>query len=1129
MKRLTSLAAIAIGILLGVLVPTDSSAQYFGRNKIQYNDYEWQVLSTPHFDIHYYKGAEAFAVRAGLVLEDGYDEYTYKLKTVLPWRVPVILYSSHADFLETNVTEGQLSEGVQAFAEPSRRRIVLPFTSSFKEFQHTAIHELAHVFTFNIIYNRMLDNVFTRNYLFPAPLWVMEGLAEYLSEGWDTDADMFIRDAVIQDYLYPFYAISGFYVYKEGQSVFNYIADTYGHEKVLEFLSALAGTRSAEAALQRTLGLTEDQLFEQWSKSLRKHYWPLYPDKQDLEDVGRRLTDHVRDHAYYNTKPVLSPDGERIVFFTDRSGMIEVRVISALDGTEEANVVTDSRSNKYESLHLLTSSVCFDPTGTKVAFVAKSKGHDALFVHEIKTAEERTYEIKSNGLTAPAWNPVKNEIVLSATYHGQTDLLLVNLDDGSERRLTNDAADQLTPRFYPDGKKIVFVYYPDVTIPVPANFDGDNRTALSEMDFLNPNNVRTDASYDVYEFDIATGKQRPLVTSTGDDTEPIVLSDGKTIIYASDESGVNNLHAGNIQTGETYRFTDVLGGLFTPTVHEEKGRIAFSAFVKGGWDIYVSDDLQTLMSRHYAEPSKRVLAHDPGVATKDLTLAESAKVEAEAAAAAPVAAPVVSQAKPATDATHAPVPRVATVVDSTAADSLHVPAAMTDSTAADSLRAGAEEFSSQNDSTSTDSLHVSDVKAPTKADSTFAKLNDVDPATYQPQIRPLDSPGVEASASELGVRNPNVPGLANQLGADEPIFRGATVRPYHTKLAPDFIGSGGGLYFSSGFGFGIANSISLSDMLGDQHLTFAFNLYQDIANSDFLVAYTYLPKRVDFSFGAYQVSGYYDSRVSSVGQTFSSYRTFSERNYGIFGLMSVPFNKFYRMDIDLQAYYSDRTFFEDIDPTVGQNFRSVEESKVRLIEPSLAFVHDSSVYGMFGPVDGSRWRISLARGVAFEQQDISRTTGYVDWRWYRTLFYRNSLALRFGAAGSVGEDPRVFFLGGPTRLRGYEWDQIDGTRTWYASAEYRFPLFDYLIFGWPGRWGFSNIGGTAFFDIGQAWNSGVPQLFVDNKLEDAYSDVGFGVYMYMGYFLMSFQFAWPTDMYSFTDDMKFHFYLGPTF
>ena len=825
MKLYKALAVIVALLFLAGFLPVSSHAQRFGRNKIQYTDYQWHVLSTPHFDIHYYDGAEAFAARAALVLEDGYEEYAYTLKEVLPWRVPVILYSNHADFLETNVADGQLPEGVQAFAEPSRRRIVLPFTSSFKEFQHTAIHELAHVFTFHIVYNRMLDNVFTRNYLFPMPLWVAEGLAEYLAEGWDADADMFIRDAVLNDYLYPFYAIRGFYVYKEGQSVFNYIAETYGHEKVLEILDVLAGTRSAEAAIQRTIGLSEDQLYEQWSKSLRKHYWPLYPDKQEVGDFARKLTDHEKNHGYYNTKPVLSPDGEYIVFFSDRSGMIEIHVISALDGKEVAKVVTGARSNRYESLHLLTSSICFDPEGTRVAFVAKSRGHDALFVRNYKTGDERRYEVASQGLTAPAWNPVRNEIALSATFHGQTDLITVDLATGLMKRLTNDAADQLTPRYFPDGKRMVFVYYPEVTIPVPTNFSGENRKRLSEIDFSNPRNVRRDATYDIWEYDMASGRQRPLVESEGDDTEPLVLSDGKTIIYASDESGVNNLHAGNVETGDTYRFTDVLGGLFTPSVHEEKGRIAFSAFVHGGWDVFVSDDLRTLMGRRYPQPAHSILAHDPGIAKRDLAATEKAKAEAEAAR---EKAPAVGVAGAAVDAP-------------------------------DSSR----------------TLVVA--AAP---DSTVGTVN-VD--TFMPSIRPIRPAGpLEAGAARRST-TPRVGGLSEAVGNDENSFRGATVRPYKTKLSPDFIGSGGGLYFSSSFGFGIANAISMSDILGDHRATFAFNLYQDIAQSDFLLAYTYLKRRADFSFGAYQLSSFYDSRITSVGE-FSAYRLFSERNLGLFGL-----------------------------------------------------------------------------------------------------------------------------------------------------------------------------------------------------------------------------------------------------
>ena len=79
-----------------------------------------------------------------------------------------------------------------------------------------------------------------------------------------------------------------------------------------------------------------------------------------------------------------------------------------------------------------------------------------------------------------------------------------------------------------------------------------------------------------------------------------------------------------------------------------------------------------------------------------------------------------------------------------------------------------------------------------------------------------------------------------------------------------------------------------------------------------------------------------------------------------------------------------------------------------------------------------------------------------DYRWYKTLFFRNSLAFRILAAGSSGDDPRFFFLGGPTTLRGYDYQDLQGTKLGMTSLEYRFPLVDALILGWPGRWGLTS-------------------------------------------------------------------------
>ena len=80
---------------------------------------------------------------------------------------------------------------------------------------------------------------------------------------------------------------------------------------------------------------------------------------------------------------------------------------------------------------------------------------------------------------------------------------------------------------------------------------------------------------------------------------------------------------------------------------------------------------------------------------------------------------------------------------------------------------------------------------------------------------------------------------------------------------------------------------------------------------------------------------------------------------------------------------------------------------------------------------------------------------------------------------------------------------------------------------------FSNLGGTVFFAAGHAFDDRWPKTFNADlthlELNDARADVGFGVYMDVGYFLTSVQFAWPTDLYHFENEMQVHFYLGPTF
>lgn len=66
--RPLGLATLLIGTLS--LGPAPLSAQYFGRNKVQYEVFKFSVLKTGHFDVYYYPAEEEAAQAAGRMVRE---------------------------------------------------------------------------------------------------------------------------------------------------------------------------------------------------------------------------------------------------------------------------------------------------------------------------------------------------------------------------------------------------------------------------------------------------------------------------------------------------------------------------------------------------------------------------------------------------------------------------------------------------------------------------------------------------------------------------------------------------------------------------------------------------------------------------------------------------------------------------------------------------------------------------------------------------------------------------------------------------------------------------------------------------------------------------------------------------
>ncbi len=1078
---------IALTALVSCVVLSSSADQssaqlsWFGKNKVQYHDFEWRILKTPHFDVHFNEGQRTLAARTAVILEHGYQKLSMDFSHDIKWRIPVIVYGSHSDFQQTNVTWSLIPEGVQAFAEPLRKRMVLHFSGSHVDYTHTTIHELVHIFTFDIVYGNLLKSVFSRNMLFHIPLWFAEGLAEYYSSGYDEEVEMFMRDATVFDYLSDLDYTQGYMTYKSGQSAVYYLCDTYGPEKVIEIMDQLRYLRSMERALKNTIGLSTSELSRNWKKSMRRKYWPLYTNKKEPEFHGRRLTDHMRDHHYQNTKPVFSPDGESIAYFSDRKGLDGIYIMNALTGKVEKDLLIGSMSDRFESIRTMRSSLTFNPDGSRIAFVVKSEGMDKLFimdVHRGKVVDEIRLPLEF--FYSPAWSPDGDVIAILGIREGQTDIYLYNLDERSLDQLTDDIADERNPAWFPDGINIAYSRTQRTIVEPEFYPDSSGVERMAGVDFGSLDNVESHDA-DIWVLDTETGEYSYLIGTDGDDDDPEIIENGSEIIFISDDDGIPNLYRGSLDVGSYYRFTDVLGGIFSPSHSVAKGRLVFTAFSSAGYDLFVMDDFpdKSRVSYSTGGPSMETHAGIEPVGERNLR-ADEAEVVSDAGFEFP---------------------------DSTLYR-IHG-----DPDPAGSVERQENVLSSGN------------VFQEESGDRQGASISGGFPYSVYGDIALDEELDEDAHPDSL------------KAARERTMKRIGTIQPYNVKFSPDYIGNGMGLFFSTGFGFGLMNQVSFSDLLGDHHLNIAFNIYRSLEDSDLLVSYYYLKKRVDYAIGAFQLKNYLNSRISSVGETFHDYRYFTERNYGLFAIASFPFSMFTRFDMEFQGFVSEREFFEYYSTSYSNYYyyTTGDKSVRRLFQPTLSLVHDSAYFGSFGPVIGSRWMLSVSRTVSFSGSDVSRTTAFVDYRRYTPLFYRNYFAIRLLGGVSEGDDLTYFFLGGPLTMRGYDYLQFSGSRMALLNLEYRYPLIDALIFGWPGRWGIRNIGGTVFFDAGSVWGEGLyiegnPREVTMEDINDLdyYCDFGVGFYMNLGYLVLNFQLAWPTD-FTWTGKSVFHFYIGPQF
>lgn len=1040
-------------VVLGAVSPVVAQ-EYFGKNKVNYSNYEWHYIDSEHFTIYFDKGSLDLAEFVAKEAERSVLHIEKTLKYTLKDRYPIIIYNSHNGFSVTNITSSEQSEFTGGFTEFAQGRVVIPFTGSYADLRHVIHHELVHAVTIELwTGGGWLGALVSQAATLP-PLWIAEGIAEYISRyGWHKEHDNFMRDATITGYVPTIENMSySYFAYPGGNSVFYMIEQEHGKDKVAEFISAFRTAKTPDRALKASLGFGMEELEEKYQLWLKRQYWNQINMHNTPGEIAKNLTDREEGRSAYNLAAAFSPQGDKIAYLTDRNGTFDIYLMSAIDGKDLGRLVEGQKSSSFESMFVLRPGFTWSPDGKNIAFAAKSNNKNTLYILDVKRKKVRKhFKFDLDGLYEPAWSPDGQKIAVAGIKDGWSDVYVVNLADDSLMRLTSDPYDERHMDWSPDGQWIAMSSdRPDTTLV----FDG-------EKDF-------SFGHYDIFVLRADGSEIRRIAShEEAEESHPVWGPDSKQLAFVSDRTGVGNIYIAHIDSAEVVPITNLLSSAQYIDWSADGKKISFNAFHKGALDVFVLQD-PLLKRKEMADvPRTRFVKRLAGEEEKTFVELQREKYDAKPAAKTELAQIEESPS----DTTQKAEPHVAQWISDQAA-----------------LAEAVEKPQQQ------------------AADTTKTTA----PVEGHPDENVADGSGVRSlGEKEFQVKKYKLKFKPELFGAQAGFDTFYGVSSFIMVSMSDVMGDHRATLLTS-----LNFSLKDSDLL----LSYAFlkhrtNYYSQLFHTRFYFfsgntlhadRYYGLSGGLDRPFNRFSRVELSVRAASVDREALGSSGTGNVFNPGFqgigHGLTGVLIDR-RRSIIGEVALVDDTALYSLFGPADGRRYRiGFEGSGVGMKFATMMF--DYRKYALMSRE--YTFGIRLSGGTSYGPNSTVFFTGGVN----------NPINPTFSTIASVDQS-RVFFSKYVWPLRGADLLEMAGDSYVLANVAFRFPLIRQLAMGWPLPFFFQNVQGELFLDVGGAFNRDNfdPWEARDGgfELRDLKAGYGFGVRVNAGYFLFRYDLAWPTD------------------
>ncbi|MDR3002401.1 MAG: hypothetical protein LBU89_14220 [Fibromonadaceae bacterium] len=580
-------------VMMGfLLLPVFVFAAFYGNQ----SGVKWKSAETGRFLVHYPVEHRERAAWATEIAEDVYDTITNRYKIKLPSKINLVfdnvLYTSG----EANPVYNMMRIGLTSWDFKLRGTHSWTRDVILHEFGHLVSMQSGSKTPFPWInglqiskidfYNKQRQINFATYIPFMIqPFWFAEGTAQYESsrmgfDSWDTHRDMLLRTAFLENKVLPLEFMEDFSgqsleaelgPYTQGFDMLRYIAETYGDNAIPELWQKMGKVSNVtlSGALKNSLNITEKELYKNWKENRKKHYEEVRASTGKINE-GKKITKDI----LYND--FISPINGNLYGLSNFGGdFFEGGVFEFKDSVPVVfkkfklkKPYLSQGMNVKQTPELLLAYVTYqnrDKTGRPYfdIAIADTLGNNRIIT---KFADAVYPDISPDGKKIAF---ARREANGMRFYLSVVDIETSTIEDiiaptGIEFNIYN-------PKFSPDGKKIAYSY-----------FDGTKRKIGI-------------ASY-------TTNPTPPLAPLLGgewntDNRDPNWSSDGNSIYFSSDQTGIFNIYKMDLQTLKTERITNVLGGAFSPVA--DTSGLYYIGYDRDGFSIYRIENGEWRMENYY--------------------------------------------------------------------------------------------------------------------------------------------------------------------------------------------------------------------------------------------------------------------------------------------------------------------------------------------------------------------------------------------------------------------------------------------------------------------------------------------------------------------------------------------------